>query len=126
MDFLQILNLGLNDEITAGLAKKTSERFALDCYRRLLDMYGDVVLGIDHDLFEKELQAVKSKRNLKWDIEMNEADLRDLVARSVSPSGSILRLLTDPDRSNPPCLVPGTRTCTSAPTWFSPRTPRSR
>ena len=47
-----VLNLGLNDAICEGLAAKRGERFAYDCYRRLLQMFGDVVLGIDHDDFE--------------------------------------------------------------------------
>ena len=54
-----VLNLGLNDEVVEGLAKKRGERFAFDCYRRLLDMFGDVVLGIEHSLFEAEIHAVK-------------------------------------------------------------------
>lgn len=54
-----VLNLGLNDEVVEGLAAKRGERFAFDCYRRLLDMFGDVVLGIDHALFEAQIHAVK-------------------------------------------------------------------
>lgn len=55
-----VLNLGLNDTVVEGLAAKRGERFAYDCYRRLLDMFGDVVLGIDHALFEAEIHAVKA------------------------------------------------------------------
>lgn len=54
-----VLNLGLNDEVVEGLAAKRGERFAFDCYRRLLDMFGDVVLGIEHAQFEAEMHAVK-------------------------------------------------------------------
>lgn len=54
-----VLNLGLNDEVVVGLAKKRGERFAYDCYRRLLDMFGDVVLSIDHEHFEHELASLK-------------------------------------------------------------------
>lgn len=54
-----VLNLGLNDTVVLGLAKKRGERFAYDCYRRLLDMFGDVVLGIDHEHFEHELTSLK-------------------------------------------------------------------
>jgi pyruvate, orthophosphate dikinase len=54
-----ILNMGLNDKTVEGLAAKSGERFAWDSYRRLLDMYGNVVLGIDHALFEAELSAIK-------------------------------------------------------------------
>lgn len=46
-------------QVVEGLAKKRGERFAFDCYRRLLDMFGDVVLGIEHSLFEAEMHAVK-------------------------------------------------------------------
>jgi pyruvate,orthophosphate dikinase len=76
-----VLNLGLNDEILKGFADKHGERFALDCYRRLLDMFGDVVLGIDHAAFEKEISAVKSAKGYNFDIEMQVEDLRDVVQR---------------------------------------------
>ena len=55
-----VLNIGLNDTTVIGLAKATgNERFAWDSYRRLLDMFGEVVLGIDHDVFEKRFDKVK-------------------------------------------------------------------
>lgn len=54
-----VLNLGLNDEVVVGLAKKRGERFAYDCYRRLLDMFADVVLGIDHEHFEHQIAELK-------------------------------------------------------------------
>ena len=54
-----VLNLGLGDAVVEGLAQRRGERFAFDCYRRLLDMFGDVVLGIDHKHFEAEIHAVK-------------------------------------------------------------------
>ena len=54
-----VLNLGLNDEVVEGLARKAGEKFAFDSYRRFLDMYGDVVMGIDHHLFEKQIDALK-------------------------------------------------------------------
>ncbi|EFN51244.1 hypothetical protein CHLNCDRAFT_141269 [Chlorella variabilis] len=76
-----VLNLGLNDEVVEGLAKKRGERFAFDCYRRLLDMFGDVVLGIEHSLFEAEIHAVKESRGLKLDVELTGADLREVVRR---------------------------------------------
>jgi pyruvate,orthophosphate dikinase len=59
-----VLNLGLNDEVVEGLAARRGERFAFDCYRRLLDMFGDVVLGIEHKHFEAEMHAVKVRRGL--------------------------------------------------------------
>jgi phosphoenolpyruvate synthase/pyruvate phosphate dikinase len=57
-----VLNLGLNDSAVEGLAAMYGERFALDCYRRLLQMFGDVVLGIAHHDFEQEIVAVKQVR----------------------------------------------------------------
>ena len=58
-----VLNLGLTDAVTDGLAKLASnERFAYDSYRRLINMFGDVVMGIDHEHFEHELSAVKQPR----------------------------------------------------------------
>ena len=81
-----ILNLGLNDEVVEGLAKKTgNERFAYDSYRRFVQMYGDVVLGMkpenkeDIDPFEAIIQNVKAKRGIKLDNEMSVADLKELV-----------------------------------------------
>lgn len=76
-----VLNLGLNDEVVEGLAARRGERFAYDCYRRLLDMFGDVVLGIDHALFEAEIHAVKEARGLKLDVELTGEDLREVVRR---------------------------------------------
>ena len=57
-----ILNLGLNDEAVVGLANATgNERFAYDAYRRLINMYGDVVCGVDHELFEHAFDKIKAK-----------------------------------------------------------------
>lgn len=67
-----VLNLGLNDAVAANLARHTSPRFALDCYRRLLDMYADVVLGAEHSLFEAELRAVREAAGVKFDVELSE------------------------------------------------------
>ena len=59
-----ILNLGLNDEIAAGLAARTGNpRFAYDAYRRFIQMFADVVLGVDHHLFEEALDAYKLAHN---------------------------------------------------------------
>jgi pyruvate,orthophosphate dikinase len=81
-----ILNLGLNDEVVAGLAKKTgNERFAWDSYRRFVQMYGDVVLGMkptskeDIDPFEEIIEEVKHKKGVKLDNELETADLKELV-----------------------------------------------
>ena len=57
-----ILNLGLNDQSTLGLAKATkNERFAYDAYRRLINMFGDVVMGLDHHKFEMAFDKIKKK-----------------------------------------------------------------
>lgn len=81
-----ILNLGLNDKVVEGLAKKTgNERFAYDSYRRFVQMYGDVVLGMkpvnkdDIDPFEAIIQKVKSVRNITLDNEMTVDELKQLV-----------------------------------------------
>lgn len=81
-----ILNLGLNDQVVVGLAKKTgNERFAYDSYRRFVQMYGDVVLGMkpvnkdDIDPFEAIIQQVKSQRGITLDNEMNVDELKQLV-----------------------------------------------
>lgn len=81
-----ILNLGLNDDVVVGLAKKTgNERFAYDSYRRFVQMYGDVVLGMkpvnkeDIDPFEAIIQKVKSQRGISLDNEMNVDELKQLV-----------------------------------------------
>jgi pyruvate,orthophosphate dikinase len=76
-----VLNLGLNDAAVEGLAAKYGERFAMDCFRRLLQMFGDVVLSIPHHDFEQEMVAMKTARGLKFDVELNAADLRELVAK---------------------------------------------
>lgn len=81
-----ILNLGLNDEVVKGLAKMTgNERFAYDSYRRFVQMYGDVVLGMkpvnkdDIDPFEAIIQEVKSRRGIRLDNELTTDELKDLV-----------------------------------------------
>ena len=81
-----ILNLGLNDEVVEGLARKTgNERFAYDSYRRFVQMYGDVVLGMkpankeDIDPFEAIIINVKKQRGISLDNEMNVDELKQLV-----------------------------------------------
>ncbi len=75
-----VLNLGLNDETVEGLAAKTQNpRFAYDSYRRFIQMYSDVVLGVDHAHFEEILEAKKQKKNVRLDTELDAADLQDLV-----------------------------------------------
>ncbi len=83
-----ILNLGLNDKAVAGLAKKTgNERFAWDSYRRFVQMYGDVVLGLkpaskeDVDPFEEIIEEVKEEKGIENDTDLTVADLKELVKR---------------------------------------------
>ncbi|NBC34049.1 MAG: pyruvate, phosphate dikinase [Alphaproteobacteria bacterium] len=77
-----VLNLGLNDSTVEGLAKKTGdERFAYDSYRRFIQMYSNVVLGVEHYHFEDVLEAAKAKRGAKLDTELTAQDLKDLVLK---------------------------------------------
>ena len=83
-----ILNLGLNDKVVVGLAKKTgNERFAWDSYRRFIQMYGDVVLGMkptnkeDIDPFEAIIEDVKKAKGVRLDNELGVAELQELVVR---------------------------------------------
>jgi pyruvate, orthophosphate dikinase len=76
-----VLNLGLNDESVQGLAKKTeNERFAWDSYRRFVQMFGNVVRGIEGERFEAEIKRVKSDRGVKDDTELDVEALRELTA----------------------------------------------
>jgi len=75
-----VLNLGLNDESAAGLAAHTGdERFAWDCYRRLVQMFGNVVRGIPGERFEDEIARVKRDRGVTLDTELDAAALRELT-----------------------------------------------
>ncbi len=82
-----ILNLGLNDEVVEGMARKTNNpRFAYDAYRRFVQMYGDVVLGMkptskdDIDPFEAIIEKVKEEKGVKLDNELDVDDLKKLVS----------------------------------------------
>lgn len=75
-----ILNLGLNDESVYGLAKKTENpRFAWDCYRRFIQMFANVVLNLDKDIFEEALEELKKARGVQSDTDLTEEDLTGLV-----------------------------------------------
>ena len=74
-----VLNIGLNDTTVEGLAKATgNERFAWDSYRRLLDMFGEVVLGIPHEDFEQRFDKVKEDANAKNDLDLGVDELKKL------------------------------------------------
>ncbi len=77
-----VLNLGLNDKSMIGLIKKTgNERFAWDAYRRFIQMFGNVVLGIEKEHFEHIVSHKKEERNIKLDIEFTVDDLKDIVSK---------------------------------------------
>lgn len=74
-----ILNLGLTDTATEGLAKATkNERFAYDAYRRLINMFGDVVMGMDHHQFEKAFDKIKKKHKAEVDTEVPAEGMKEL------------------------------------------------
>ncbi|MFZ3386375.1 MAG: pyruvate, phosphate dikinase [Candidatus Hydromicrobium sp.] len=75
-----VLNLGLNDKTVVALIEKTkNERFGWDSYRRFVQMFGDVVMDVEHNKFEEALQSKKDKKNVKFDTELTAEDLRELV-----------------------------------------------
>ena len=83
-----VLNLGLNDDAVAGIAKKSgNERFAWDSYRRFVQMYGDVVMGMkpaskeEHDPFEVLIDEMKEEKGVELDTDLTVEDLKELVAR---------------------------------------------
>ena len=83
-----ILNLGLNDQTVEGFAAITNnKRFAYDCYRRFIQMYGDVVMGVgadsdeEHDPFDAILTEAKAKKGVKYDTELDAEDLKQVIVR---------------------------------------------
>lgn len=94
-----ILNLGLNDQTIQGLIAKTGNpRFAYDSYRRFINMFGNVVLGIQHESFEEQMDAIKSARGLMLDTQLTENDLRELVGLY---KGVVLKETGNPFPDNP-------------------------
>ena len=77
-----VLNLGLNDETAEGLAKLSGDRrFAYDSYRRFIQMYSDVVLGVDHSIFEEILETFKEENDFTLDTELSAEDWEDIVSQ---------------------------------------------
>jgi pyruvate,orthophosphate dikinase len=75
-----VLNLGLNDETTEAMIELTgNERFVRDAYRRFMQMFGDVVLGIEHDAFEEALEGVKKKNGAKNDTDLDIDGLKEVI-----------------------------------------------
>ena len=77
-----ILNLGLNDDATIGLSRLTgNERFAYDSYRRFIQMFSDVAMGIEKRYFENVLDDIKAEKNVKFDTDLTADDLKEVVIR---------------------------------------------
>ena len=76
-----VLNLGLNEETVKGLAAKAGERFAYDSYRRFIQMYGNVVLGLKHDTFEHILDDYKEREEYELDTEMTAEDWKEIIVQ---------------------------------------------
>lgn len=77
-----VLNLGMNPDSAKALAKKTNnERFAWDSYRRFMQMFGDVVMGVPHHEFEEALQSVKTERNREFDTDLDVEDMKEVIDR---------------------------------------------
>jgi pyruvate,orthophosphate dikinase len=75
-----VLDLGLNDKSVLGLANRTgNERFAWDSYRRFVQMFGNVVRGIDGELFESAIEKVKERKGVELDTDLDDGDLRELT-----------------------------------------------
>ena len=76
-----VLNIGLSDESVSGLAAQAGdERFAWDSYRRLIQMFGKTVLGVDGELFEEALEEAKQAKGVTVDVDLDAADLKKLVS----------------------------------------------
>ncbi|MBN2067227.1 MAG: pyruvate, phosphate dikinase [Candidatus Diapherotrites archaeon] len=77
-----VLNLGMNDKTVEVFAKKTgNERVAFDSYRRFITMFGDVVMGVKHALFEEILDEAKETKGVKFDTELDASDLKALIPK---------------------------------------------
>src|SRR5690606_39213449 len=75
-----VLNLGLNDETVEGLSRNSGNpRFAWDSYRRFIQMYSDVVLGLEHYLFEEQLEILKEEKGVSLDTDLDADDWKALV-----------------------------------------------
>ena len=77
-----ILNLGINDKVVEGIIRKTNnERFAYDSYRRFIDMFGDVVMGVSHDHFEEAIEKMKNEVGVEDDLDLSAEHLKELTER---------------------------------------------
>jgi pyruvate,orthophosphate dikinase len=113
-----ILNLGLNDQSVEGLKRKTGNgRFAKDSYRRFIQMYGNVVLGIDKDHFEHELTAVKKAKKAVADVDLDEKALDDVIVRF---KGVVQKATGKPFPQDPREQLLGARDAVFK-SWMNPR-----
>src|SRR5262249_56971520 len=81
-----MINIGPNDATVEGLAARTrNERFAWDCYRRFVTMFGDIVLGVRREVFHAELDATKARLGVKSDPEVPAAELQKLTDAFKTP-----------------------------------------
>jgi pyruvate,orthophosphate dikinase len=113
-----ILNLGMNDRSVEGLKAKTGNpRFAKDSYRRFIQMFGNVVLGIDKDKFEHELAATKKKYKAKTDVELDEKALDEVIERY---KAVVLRETKAPFPQGPREQLVGARDAVFK-SWMNPR-----
>ena len=77
-----VLNLGLNDRVAEGLARATGdERFAYDAYRRFIQLFGKIVLGVEESLFNRALEEIKRERGAEYDTDLDAEALKELVKR---------------------------------------------
>ena len=114
-----ILNLGLNDEAAEGLARSTgNRRFALDSYRRLIQMYGEVVDGVDGHRFESALGALKAERGAAQDTDLSADDLAGPRGRRSSASTRTRRAATSRRTPATSCVAPYRAVFDS---WDTPR-----
>ncbi|MCI4644285.1 MAG: pyruvate, phosphate dikinase [Hyphomonadaceae bacterium] len=93
-----VLNLGLNEDTVKGLAAKAGERFAYDSYRRFIQMYGNVVLGLKHDTFEHILDDYKEREDYNLDTEMTAEDWKEII---VQYKAAVLEQLDQPFPEDP-------------------------
>jgi pyruvate,orthophosphate dikinase len=113
-----ILNLGLNDKSVEGLKNKTGNgRFAKDSYRRFIQMYSNVVLNINKDLFEHELHEVKKKAKVKADVDLTEAHLDVVLERY---KAVVLKQIGKPFPQDPKEQLAGARDAVFR-SWGNPR-----
>ncbi|MDX1740040.1 MAG: pyruvate, phosphate dikinase, partial [Rhodothermales bacterium] len=75
-----VLNLGMNDDVAAGLANRHGDqRFAFDAYRRFIDMFGDVVMGVPHEKFEHAIDSIKKEAGVDSDVDLDAAQMKAVV-----------------------------------------------